>query len=473
MSMERNQITGKLRIRGNERQFILILGDLIVSIISVLVALYFWAQKDWLDFSWDFISQRAPFWFYLLPFIWSLLLIELYDVRKANRHSDVLRGVGIAAGVSVALYLLIFFLSEANSLPRRGVAVFLVSVVVLTIIWRFIYISIFTAPVFHRRVLMIGAGKAGSTLTGMVKRIKPEPFILVGFIDDDPAKLGTIIEGVPVIGNAETLLTCITENCITDLIFAISGELKPELFRSVLAAQEEGIEISSLPTVYEETFGRVPIFLLQSDWILRSFIDQAQTSGMYKIVKRLLDILSGLIGLVFLIVLYPFVALSILLDDGSPILYNQMRVGKNGKPYKIYKFRTMCKDSESDGVARMTSSNDTRITRLGKFLRRSHVDELPQVINILRGENSLIGPRAEQIELVNQFQQQIPFYRARLYVKPGLTGWAQVNQRYASTVEDTAVKLEYDLYYIKHRNLLLDLNIAIRTISAVLGFRGL
>ncbi len=471
--MDRNQSTRKLRIRGNERQYILLLGDLIVASISVLVALYFWAQKDWLNFSWDFLNQRAPFWFYLLPLMWCLLMIELYDTRKANRHSDVLRGVATTAAISVLIYLLVFFLSKTNSLPRRGVAVFLVSVVILTIVWRFIYISIFTAPVFNRRVLIVGAGKAGSTLAGMIRRIKPEPFEMVGFIDDDPEKMGNVIDTVPVIGNSQTLLDVVSHEKITDIIFAISGDLNADLFRSILVAQEEGVEISSLPTVYEETFGRVPIFLLQSDWILRSFLDQAHTSSFYEITKRILDLFSGLIGLLVLIVLFPIIALIILIDDGTPILYSQMRVGKNGKPYKIYKFRTMRKDSEKDGVARMTTTDDQRITRLGKFLRRSHVDELPQVINILKGENSLIGPRAEQIELVNQFQQQIPFYRARLFVKPGLTGWAQINQRYASTVEDTAVKLEFDLYYIKHRNLLLDFNIALRTIGAVLGFRGL
>ena len=470
--MELKQTTRKFGMRGGERQLILLLGDLLGSSLSVVIALYFWAQKDWLEFSWNFLNQRAPLWFYLLPLIWCILLIELYDVRKASHHSDVLRGVGTAAGVGVLIYLVIFFLSQTNSLPRRGVAVFLISTTLLTILWRFIYISIFTTPIFNRRVLVIGAGRAGSTLVEMVKRIKPEPFNLIGFIDDDPQKQGKMIENVPVIGKASDLLEYIEEKAITDLIFAISGELQPDLFRSVLAAQEKGVAISSLPTVYEEVFGRVPIFLLQSDWILRSFIDQAHTSGVYEFIKRFLDIVSGLIGLVVLVALYPFIAIIILIDDGFPILYSQMRVGKNGKPYKIFKFRTMRKDAESDGVARMTTTDDRRITRLGKLLRKSHVDELPQIINILKGENSLIGPRAEQIELVNQFQKQIPFYRARLYVKPGLTGWAQVNQRYASTVEDTAVKLEYDLYYIKHRNLLLDMNIAIRTIGAVLGFRG-
>lgn len=463
----------KLHVREGERQIILLLGDLLISSLSVVIALYFWAQRDWLEFSWRFLDQRAPFWFYLLPLIWSLLLIDLYDVRKANRHSDVLRGIGTAAGLGVVLYLLIFFLSESNSLPRRGVAVFLVSATFFSVLWRFIYISIFSAPVFDRRALIIGAGKAGSTLAGMIGKIKPLPFQLVGYIDDDPKKQGKTIENLRVVGDADDLIGIIRENQISDLIFAISGELSADLFRSVLAAQEEGISITSLPTIYEEIFGRVPIFLLQSDWILRSFLDQSKTSGVYEFVKRFLDIFSGLVGLCFLILLYPIIALSILLDDGSPILYSQMRVGKNGQHYKVYKFRTMRKESQNDGVARMTSSDDKRITRFGKFLRRSHVDELPQVINILKGENSLIGPRAEQIELVDQFQKQIPFYRARLYIKPGLTGWAQVNQRYASTVEDTAVKLEYDLYYIKHRNLLLDLNIAVRTIGAVLGFRGL
>jgi lipopolysaccharide/colanic/teichoic acid biosynthesis glycosyltransferase len=179
-----------------------------------------------------------------------------------------------------------------------------------------------------------------------------------------------------------------------------------------------------------------------------------------------------LIGCLFLLLFTPLIALIIILDSGLPILYHQPRVGKNGTPYKIYKFRTMVKDAEKDG-ARTATQNDMRITRSGKWLRKSHLDELPQVINILNGEMSLVGPRSEQIELVNQFQKKLPFYRARLFVRPGLTGWAQINQRYATTVEDTGVKLEYDLYYIKHRNLMLDMTILIRTVGAVLGLKGL
>jgi lipopolysaccharide/colanic/teichoic acid biosynthesis glycosyltransferase len=265
----------------------------------------------------------------------------------------------------------------------------------------------------------------------------------------------------------------IQENNISDLIFAISGELNPDLFRNILYAEEQGIEVTSLPVEYEDLFGRVPIFLLQSDWMLRSFIDQMHVSSFYESAKRIIDIMGSLIGGILLVIIFPLVSLLIIIDSGLPIFYHQPRVGKNGVPYKIHKFRTMAKDAEKDGVARMATVNDQRVTRLGKWLRRSHVDELPQVVNILKGEMSLVGPRSEQIELVNQFQKKLPFYRGRLFVRPGLTGWAQINQRYASTVEDTAVKLEYDLYYIKHRNPMLDLTILIRTIGAVVGFKGL
>ncbi len=464
---------GRLRIRLSERKFILLLGDLFFSILALVLALFFWSQKDALHFSWEFLGTRAPVWFYFLPIIWIALLIGLYDIRRANRHSEVLKGIATAAGISILLYLIVFFVSEPNSLPRRGVAIFIGAATVLTILWRFIYIKIFTAPAFNRRVLVIGAGLAGTTLASMASKIQPIPFDLIGYIDDDVEKLGKEFFGVKVIGNGSSLLASIKKYEVTDLIFAISGELNADLFRAILDAEEGGVEVNSLPTAYEELFGRVPVQLLQSDWILRTFLDQVHTNGFYDVIKRSADILSGVVGLLVLVILFPVVALAILIDSGKPIFYSQHRVGRNGNPYKIYKFRTMRSTPGDDGTGRMTRDGDERITRIGKILRRSHIDELPQMLNILKGENSLVGPRAEQPDLVAQFQQQIPFYRARLLVKPGLTGWAQINQRYASTIEETIVKLEFDLYYLKHRTVLLDFNIILRTIGAVLGFRGL
>ena len=473
MAIEKPQLKKRWRIRNSERQAILFLGDLLFAYLAVFIGLYFWAQKDWLDFSGAFLGQRAPFWFYLLPFLWILFLIEIYDIRKANRREDVIRGIATAATIGIAIYLIIFFISEPNSLPRRGVFIFIIAATLLTLFWRMIYIRIFTAPLFMRRALMIGAGKAGTTLTRMLKEIHSRPFVLVGYVDDDPAKQGQEFNGYTVLGDSTRLPALIQQLDVTDLIFAISGELKPELFRVILHAVENDVEVTSLPALYEEVFGRVPIFLLPSDWILRTFIDQTHTSGVYESVKRLIDLICSLLGLLILLILYPLIAFLILIDSGFPVLYSQLRVGKYGQPYRMHKFRTMYQDAEKDGIARTAIENDSRITRVGRILRRSHLDELPQFWNILIGENSMIGPRAEQIELVNKFQEQLPFYRARLFVRPGLTGWAQINQRYASTVEDTAVKLEYDLYYIKNRNLLLDLAITLRTVGRVLGLKGL
>jgi lipopolysaccharide/colanic/teichoic acid biosynthesis glycosyltransferase len=264
-------------------------------------------------------------------------------------------------------------------------------------------------------------------------------------------------------------MNTIEQHRVSDVIFSISGEMSPEMFQALLQAEEEGVEVTTMPSIYEELMGRVPIFLLQSDWILRSFVDQAHANGFYELVKRLEDVVGGLVGMLILAILFPPVALAILLESGGPVIYTQTRLGKNGREYTIIKFRTMREAFDGEG---QPLPDEQRITRVGRFLRKSRLDEVPQFINVLRGEMSLVGPRAERSELVNELQNKVPFYRARLLVKPGISGWAQINFGYATTVEDTAVKLEHDLYYIKHRNILLDFIILLRTFGTVVGFRG-
>ncbi|HLE91341.1 MAG TPA: sugar transferase, partial [Anaerolineales bacterium] len=192
----------------------------------------------------------------------------------------------------------------------------------------------------------------------------------------------------------------------------------------------------------------------------------------YLLTKRLLDILGGITGLLILVLAFPFLALAVLIDSGFPIFYSQNRLGRGGLIFGIHKFRTMYENEDLDFESHTTVENDPRITRVGKFLRRTRLDELPQFWNVLRGEMSLVGPRAEQPELVAEYQKQIPFYRARLLVKPGLTGWAQINYGYVASVTETAVKLEYDLYYIKHRTLPMDFQIILRTIGTVFRRTG-
>jgi exopolysaccharide biosynthesis polyprenyl glycosylphosphotransferase len=216
----------------------------------------------------------------------------------------------------------------------------------------------------------------------------------------------------------------------------------------------------------------VPVHHLESDWIIRSFVDGLRVSGFYELTKRILDILGGAVGLLIFVITYPFLALAVFLDSGMPVFYSQPRLGRGGRIFTIYKYRTMRQDAEADGEVRITLENDPRVTRVGNFLRRTRLDELPQFWNVLRGEMSLVGPRAERPELVAEYQKQVPFYRARLLVKPGLTGWAQINYGYVASVTETAVKIEYDLYYIKHRTFNMDFQIILRTISTVFRQTG-
>jgi exopolysaccharide biosynthesis polyprenyl glycosylphosphotransferase len=459
----------RFRLHPGERRIILATGDIVMAVLALLISIYMWGQKDWLDFSKALIINRIPPWFFTLPVIWILLNVEMYDIRRAGRRAETVKGISISAGVSLVLYMFVFFLSEPNSLPRRGVASFIVASSLLMLFWRFFYIQVFTAPDFMRRVLIVGAGRAGSTLVHVIRESWPPPFFLVGLIDDDAEKVGCSIEGASVLGNSSELPRIIDEMKITDLIFAITGEMCDDMFQAIMQAEEDGIEVTTMPIYYEYLLGRVPIFLMRSDWVLRSFVDEARAGGLYEMSKRLLDIMGGLVGVLFMGLITPFLGLLILLESGWPIFYTQSRMGKNGKEYWIIKFRTMREAFDADG--KLLPDKD-RITRVGWFLRRTHMDELPQFINVLRGEMSLVGPRAEISHLVNKLQAEVPFYRARLLVKPGITGWAQVNYGYASTIEETAIKLEYDLFYIKHRNLLLDFVIALRTVGTVIGFRG-
>lgn len=456
-------------VHAREKRSILVIGDLMVAALALAGALYLWSLID--QWSLTFWRERVVWWYYLLPFAWLLLLLNLYDPHRVNNLRVTMRGVAAAALIGMACYAVVYLLAEGNQ-ARLGVGFFLVLASLFTLAWRLMYIRIFTAPALMRRVLILGAGTAGETLLEAYHSLHPRPFHLLGFVDDDPAKVGRQVKGLPILSDGSGLADLVERESVSDLVIAISGEMNGGTFQAVLDAQEKGVEVNPMALVYEELLGRVPVHHLESEWLIRSFVIEARTSMFYEAAKRFLDIVGGLVGMVLLLVLFPFTALGILLESGNPVIYTQIRSGKGGRPYRVAKFRTMRQDAEKDGQVRLTAEKDERITRLGNFLRRAHLDEFPQFWNVLIGEMSLVGPRAERPEWVAQFEKQIPFYRARLLVKPGVTGWAQVNYAYYVTVEEMTVKLEYDLYYIKHRNLLMDIAILLRTIWQIFGLRG-
>jgi exopolysaccharide biosynthesis polyprenyl glycosylphosphotransferase len=465
--------SAKWRLRPRERRTLLLLIDFIMAVIAMIIAIYIWSIADeFQSLTLDFV-RRLPSWFFILPFFWPLLMARLYDEHRARDPGETLRNIAFSALIGLGFYMVFYFTYQTpKSLPRIGVAAFIISVFILTLVWRLLYIRIFTAPQFMRRIMLVGAGDTGKIMLKIINQIKPHPFILVGIIDDDPQKIGKMIEGYEVFGGSEVLIKAICDHQITDLIVAISGQMQGGMFQALLDAQEVGTEIIRMPVAYEELLHRVPIRYLEAEWILRSFVDKARSETFSEMLKRGLDILGGLVGILFLLILFPFVAIAILMESGNPILYKQIRMGRGGQLYNIYKFRTMRQDAEADGQPQWAEENDRRATRVGLFLRKTHIDEIPQFYNVVHGEMSLVGPRAERPELVEWFQKHVPFYRARLLVRPGMTGWAQVNQQYASTIDETIEKLEYDLYYIMHRNFLMDLRIIVRTPSLILSLRG-
>lgn len=462
----------RFRLKNSEQRFVLILGDILAATIALFLSLYIWAQVDSLDFSGAFFRDRVDTWFYFLPVFWVVLLIDTYDLGKAGKFKSTLKGVVIALIVATLFYLIVYFLVPPQSLPRVGVAIFIIITSILTLVWRIIFIRMFKAVSQQKRVLIIGAGKAGTELVYEIQKADPKPYNLIGFIDDDPLKINTRIYDVPVLGNHTTMESITEQMGVSDFILAITHEMNPGMFHTVLDAQEAGIQLTTMQDAYESVTGRVPIELLQPDWVVRAFLDRRPNSGFYRIFKRLLDLILAFVGLIGLCVLFPFIALGLLLEGNIPIIFKQERLGRGGKPYTIYKFPTMRKLTNDEDAGLVTAERDPRVTRFGRVLRKTHLDELPQIINVLKGEMSFVGPRPERSELVQVFQSGVPFYRTRMLVKPGITGWAQIHQGYAETVEETSIKLEYDLYYISHASIWMDITILLRTVGSVLGFKG-
>lgn len=463
-----------VRFRPRQRINLLILGDLVASGIALSISLFLWSlYDDWLTFSLEFITARTPVWFFLLPFIWIFLLLELYDLRRAENLQSTIRAIGFASIFSFAAYLVVYFAAEPSiQLPRRAIAYFIPLTALLTFIWRRLFIAFFTTGLFKRRVIILGAGHAGRLILSELLKQPVKTMEVIGFVDDNPDLLHTEVDGYEVLGNRNDLLNLVAEQLATDIVCAISNNFQPGLVQILIKLEEDGYEISTMSQIYEEITGKIPAQMMDSEWLIKNFYSEAHLSASFAMSKRLIDIIVGLIGTVGYLLLSPMIALAIFIESGTPIFIKQNRIGLNGRPYQMVKFRTMAMNGQPNGKIQPTQVNDTRITKIGKLLRKSHLDELPQFFIILKGQMAVVGPRAEIDVLVKKFEQEVPFYRARFLAKPGLTGWAQIHQDYAATTEETLEKLQYDLFYIKHRSLILDLQILVRTIRNVLGLRG-
>jgi exopolysaccharide biosynthesis polyprenyl glycosylphosphotransferase len=457
-----------------QRRALLMAGDVVIINLAALAALRIWAWRGEILFDSSFLAAQIE-WFVAFNTVWLVMAwsADLYNVGLAGRWSETVRRVGGIGGGQLVLYLIVFFLSPRNALPRLFFLYYLVISIPLLLFLRWAYASFVTRSVFRQRLVIVGAGWAGRTIADAVRTHASQDYFPVGFIDDNPAKARGNIGGLPALGTSTHLSELVQRHHVDSVVVAITGPMRAELFQTLLNCQAAGIPVVRMTTLYEALTGRVPVEHVRGDWLLPADIEGGQQSWIYRLFTLLVDWIFGVAGLGVLALLWPFIALAIKLDSPGPVVYRQTRVGLGGGIFHVYKFRSMISEAEADGVARWAALDDQRVTRVGRFLRRTRLDELPQILNILRGEMHLIGPRPERPEFMDVLQQQIPFYRARLAVKPGLTGWAQVKFGYGNSIEDTLIKLQYDLYYIRHRSLFLDLLILLKTVGVVLIFRGM
>lgn len=311
------------------------------------------------------------------------------------------------------------------------------------------------------RLLLVGRVADATTLLHDLRRGRGGGYEVIGAVtDDQDAELDP---QAPLLGSASRLDTVIKEYQ-PDLV-VLTGRQSPDTFSRLLDAAQAGFRVVQLTEFYEFAFGRVPIEDLPHDWFMSVLhLYQRRYS---RVIKRTLDLVGASLLVILTLPLFPLLALFVHQTEG-PLILRQARLGEHGKLFTIFKFRTMYADAESSGRAVWASAHDPRLTWTGSIMRRLRLDELPQLWNVLRGEMSLVGPRPERPEFLAELSERVPYWTRRHLIKPGLTGWAQVRQGYAATAEETATKLSYDLWYLRHRSLTVDLAVLLRTLGVVL-----
>lgn len=449
-----------------ERRLLLLVGDLSFGVAALLLVTY--VQGSWESSG----NAPVPVWCAVLLVI-DLIITRATDALDLRRASNPFSGAydaGRAWVVASLLSLAVPYLSAPLLGSRYAVVQFLGVGLLLRISWRAIYATVASQPVQASRYLIVGRGPGVATIAQAITTDLGADHEVVGVVAEGPAPTNIDLSEPPHLGDLDALATVVSGRGVTTIVLATGGEMSPTLQRLVIDAYEAGIRVIPMPTLYEDVTGRVLVDHAQEFWT--ATLPQLEQDWAYRLVTRVRDVVVGVIGLVITGLLLPVVVVALRLSGRGPILYRQTRLGKGGRPFTIWKFRSMVPDAEAIGGAQWSHRGDARVTRVGRVLRATRLDEFPQFWNILLGEMSLVGPRPERPEFIAALEASVPFYRIRLAVRPGLTGWAQVKAPYASSEADTLVKFQYDLYYLRHQSLYLDVLILVKTIGVVVGLRG-
>ena len=400
----------------------------------------------------------------------SFFLFDLYDFREIRKRGVLYVRTLQALGLTAIVLSVLFYLFP-EMLFGRGV--FLISMLFMLstmILWRLFVIWLLGHPKLAERVLIVGTE---SNAIGLARETLERPeqgYKIVGFVGDDPKLVGQSLINPRVLGLTDDLQEIVSRYHVGRIVLAINERRGRMPLDSLIEMKlRDGLAIEEADSFYERLTGKVSTGTLRPSWLI--FSGPSRRHVFYGQLRRLLDVSLSVVGFVLSIPIMAVTVIAIKLDSRGPILYRQTRVGQRNQNFTIMKFRSMQVDAEPDGAV-WAEEDDPRITRVGRIIRKLRIDELPQFINIIRGEMAFVGPRPERPEFVAQLERQIPYYSQRHLVKPGLTGWAQIRYPYCASVEDAVQKLQYDLYYIKNQSLLLDVITLFETVRIVLFGRG-
>jgi exopolysaccharide biosynthesis polyprenyl glycosylphosphotransferase len=452
----------------SERKILLRIFDVVfVLLFLYLVGIVF-------KFNYFNISTTNFYWTIVLGLYLNFIgsVFEMYNLQVASNQFQIIKSIILTTSTTVLLYLLTPIYTPVLPTNRLQILIFFIAIFTSLFTWRIIYVRFFASNRFLKKVILICDKEQVKELVDGLENADPH-YRVLGYINSDSSDESKI--AFPNIKNIEIndLEKFVKEYSISEVVIASqkTDGITVKLYNQLIHLLESGFIIREYTQVYENITQRIPVQYVSRDFYRYFPFSRNNQNHLYLIMVRVFEIIFSLIGLGIGLILVPFILIGNFIGNSGKLFYTQERVGKNGKIFNIVKFRTMIKNAEKAGAV-FATSNDSRVTPFGKILRKSRIDEFPQFYNILKGEMAVIGPRPERPIFVQEIAEVMPFYETRHVIKPGLTGWAQVNYSYGETIEDSLIKLQYDLYYIKHRSLFLDFNITFKTFSTVLFYRG-
>jgi len=414
---------------------------------------------------------------FVLIVLFSSHLMEVYDPTKNGKKREIVVNILFGLVTSFSLLSVAYYLNPSVMMGRGVLIIALCLSAFLQFCWHSLYLAGKNSPRLSQRVLVLGTGTLAAQIGEMVNS-NSRNFTLAGYascdngsqLKDDTESSRPAVPQDAILGNSDDLLDIALRSQAGMIVVALSQRRGVFPLGEVLKCKLNNIQIMDAPAYYELVQGKLMLEAITPSWFI--FSQGFRRTTMFSICKRAVDIILSCTGILLTLPFFPLIALAIKLDSKGPVFFRQERVGNNEKPFVLIKFRTMGQDAEKGTGAVWAGKNDPRVTKLGRFLRGTRIDEIPQLINVLKGDMSFVGPRPERPEFVEKLKLVIPYYSKRHFIKPGLTGWAQVRYPYGASVEDAVEKLRYDLYYVKNISHFLDTLIFFETIKVVLFGRG-